>query len=104
MITRLLPISSIASNIVHALSGSVPKLTELMGNNLVIISHDTDTILESDFKGMGEDAFVPMADVPDFFWKHGKQGASRGAEGPNHFADMDQKRPLDGTDLLTLCK
>ncbi len=45
-----------------------------------------------------------MADVPELFWKYGKQGASRGAEGPNHFAAMDQKRPSDGEDLLTLCE
>ncbi len=93
---------SIASNIVHALSGNYPNLGQLMTNNLKIISHDDQTILTSDFKGMGEDAFVPMADVPDFFWKHGKQGAARPAEGPNHFADMDQKRPTDHKDLLTL--
>src|SRR5262249_33030131 len=94
---------SIASRIVNALSGRFPKLSQLMTNNLEIISHDDQTILESDFKGMGDDAFVPMADVPDFFWKHGKQGASRRDEGPNHFADMDQKRLTDRQDLLTLC-
>src|SRR5262245_49686917 len=52
---------------------------------------------------MRKDAFVPIADVPDFFWKHGTQGAARGAEGPNHFADMDQKRLIDNQDLLALC-
>jgi hypothetical protein len=95
---------AIASRVTSALSSRVPKLTQLMTNNLKIISHDDATILNSEFKNMGEDAFVPLADVPDFFWKHGKQGFSRGNEGPNHFADMDQKRLEDGADLLTLCE
>jgi hypothetical protein len=94
---------SIASRVAATLSNKVPTLTKLMTNNAAIVSHDDETILKSDFKGMGDDAFIPMADVPDFFWKHGKQGHSRGSEGPNHFADMDQKRPADGVDLLTLC-
>ena len=50
---------------------------------------------------MGEADFVPLADVPDFYWKHGKQGASRGSEGPNHFADMDQPGP-GGQTLLDM--
>ncbi len=95
---------SITSRAARALSGKVPTLKQLMTNNLKIISHADQTILKSAFKNMGKDAFVPMADVPDFFWKHGKQGHSRGMEGPNHFADMDQKRPADQVDLLTLCK
>lgn len=95
---------SIAARAAAALSSKVPTLAALMKNNLTIISHDDETIRTSDFKGMGDDAFVPMADVPDFFWKHGKQGHSRRMEGPNHFADMDQKRPGDQVDLLTLCK
>ena len=55
-------------------------------------------------QNMGKGAVIPMADVPDFFWKHGSQGYSRAMEGPNHFADMDQPRPGDGVDLLTLCQ
>lgn len=94
---------TIAANVAGALSARVPNLTRLMTENAGIISHPKDVILSSDFKGMGSDAFVPMADVPDFFWKHGKQGHSRGMEGPNHFADMDHKRD-DGKDLLELCK
>jgi len=95
---------SIAARAIGALSSKVPKLSTLMTNNLLIISHDDNTILTNAFTGMGSATFVPMADVPDFFWKHGKQGSSRGLEGPNHFADMDQTRSSDGTDLLTLCK
>jgi len=96
---------AIASRVGGALSKKdVPKLAELMENNALIISHDDDTILNSEFKKMSEDAFIPMADVPDFLWKHGKQGHTRAFEGPNHFADMDQRRPSDGLDLLELCR
>ena len=74
-----------------------------MENNEEIISHGDDALDEGDFKGMGSDEFVPMADVPDFFWKPGvgKQGHTRPFEGPNHFADMDQK-DADGNTLLSL--
>ncbi|MEN3348402.1 MAG: hypothetical protein V7632_2037 [Bradyrhizobium sp.] len=95
---------AIASRVSGALSDAVPKLKELMDNNAAIVSHDDGTILKSDFKKMGDLDFIPMADVPDFFWKHGHQGHTRHFEGPNHFADMDQVRDEDGVDLLTLCK
>jgi hypothetical protein len=95
---------AIASRAAACLTAAVPKLKALMANNAQIIGHDDQTILTSDFKGMGAAAWVPMADVPDFYWKHGSQGFSRHAEGPNHFADMDQKRPTDGKTLLDLCK
>jgi hypothetical protein len=94
---------SIAARTQVALSGRFPKLSTLMGNNAEIISHDDATILKGDFAGMGSDEFVAMADVPDFFWKPrvAKQGHARPFEGPNHFADMDQKNP-DGKTLLDL--
>jgi hypothetical protein len=95
---------SIATRTIGALSNSFPGLVQLMKANAEIISHKESTIRTSDFKGMGDDAFVPLADVPDVFWKHGKQGHSRGLEGPNHFADMDQPSTQFGGDLLTLCK
>ena len=65
----------------------------------------TRPILAGDFVGMGEAAFVPMADVPDFYWKPrmAKQGFARPFEGPNHFADMDQPDG-DGKTLLALCE
>ncbi|UIL29526.1 hypothetical protein LZK75_09955 [Rhizobium leguminosarum] len=75
-----------------------------MKNNASIISHPDDVLLSSEFKRMSEDAFVALADVPDFFWKHGKQGFTRYYEGPNHFADMDHPRPSDGKTLLDLCE
>jgi len=92
---------SIAARTQLALSGDFPKLDKLMANNGLIISHDDDTLAEGDFKGMGSADFVPMADIPDFFWKPrvGKQGHTRPFEGPNHFADMDQPDP-EGKTLL----
>ncbi len=95
---------AIASRVAAALSKDVPKLRKLMDNNAAIISHDDNTILTDEFAKMGDLDFIPMADVPDFFWKHGRQGHSRPFEGPNHFADMDQVRDSDGVDLLQLCQ
>jgi hypothetical protein len=92
---------SIAARTEVALSGAFPKLVTLIKKNRKIIGHADATILDDDFKGMGDADFVPLADVPDFYWKHGKQGASRGSEGPNHFADMDQPGP-GGQTLLDI--
>jgi hypothetical protein len=96
---------SIAARAQNALSNRFPKLVKLMGNNALIIGHDDDTLAEGKFTGLGTAAFVPLADVPDFYWKPriAKQGAARSFEGPNHFADMDQPGP-DGKTLLDLCK
>ncbi len=76
-----------------------------MKDNADIISRSDADIAQGDFVGMGSDEFVPMADVPDFFWKErvAKQGHARHWEGPNHFADMDQENP-DGKTLLDLTK
>lgn len=94
---------SIAARSRVALSDRHPKLVTLMDNNSGIISRSDDEMLEGDFAGMGSEDFVPLADVPDFFWKPrvAKQGFARPWEGPNHFADMDQKNP-DGKTLLDL--
>ena len=92
---------SIASRVTAALSNRYPKLAQLMSNNAGLIAPDDETIRKDAFKGMGSQDFVHLADVPDFFWKHGKQGHSRSFEGPNHFADMDHKDD-QGVDLLTL--
>jgi hypothetical protein len=94
---------SIASRVIGALSNRHPKLVQLMTRNASLIAPDDRTIREDDFKGMGDQEFVHLADVPDFFWKHGHQGHSRPFEGPNHFADMDQKNDK-GDDLLSLCE
>ena len=96
---------SIASRTQVSLSNRLPKLVKLMNNNAEIISPDDDAIKDGHFEGMGTDAFVPLADVPDFFWKMriAKQGFGRPNEGPNHFADMDQPND-DGDTLLELSK
>jgi hypothetical protein len=96
---------SIASRALGAFSNRLPKLKALMENNLSIISHEDAKLKQGDFKGMGSEAFVPMADVPDFFWKPrvGKQGFTRKYEPSNHFADMDQVGP-HGKTLLDLTK
>jgi hypothetical protein len=74
-----------------------------MDKNKEIISHADPALEVGDFKGMGTADFVPMADVPDFFWKPGvgKQNHTRQWEGPNHFADMDQE-DANGETLLSL--
>jgi hypothetical protein len=94
---------SIAARTLVALSGNYPHLDTLMEKNREIISHNDDVLGVGDFKGMGTADFVPMADVPDFFWKPGvgKQNHTRQWEGPNHFADMDQK-DAHGNTLLSL--
>jgi hypothetical protein len=96
---------SIAARAQVALSGDFPGLDALMRNNAAIISQGDAAIEAGDFSGMGSQAFVPMADVPDFFWKPrvGKQGHARALEGPNHFADMDQK-DAHGKTLLSLSR
>lgn len=93
---------SIAASVAACLTD--PVLKPIMEANAAIISPPVDDILSSEFKGMGTDDFVPLADVPDMFWKPriAKQGAARAMEGPNHFADMDQPRPEDGKTLLDL--
>jgi hypothetical protein len=94
---------SIASRVAALLSDRNPGLVQLMKTNASLIAPDDRTIRKDAFKGMGSEEFVRLADVPDFFWKHGQQGHSRGFEGPNHFADMDQRND-EGIDLLTLCE
>ena len=95
---------SIAFSVTACLTNT--RLKTLMSKNAELISPPKDSILSSDFKGMGSDDFVPLADVPDMFWKPrvAKQGFARAMEGPNHFADMDQIRDGDGQDLLRLTK
>jgi hypothetical protein len=94
---------SIAAATAKAISDASPNLQELMTNNRTIISYKDEVLATDDFKGQTMADFVPLADVPDNVWKHGRQGFSRSHEGPNHFADMDQKR-ADGNDLLGLCE
>jgi len=55
-----------ASRVAGSVSTNASKLAKLMTRNALIVGHDDQTILTSDFKGQGSDAFVPLADVPDF--------------------------------------
>jgi len=95
---------AIASRLAKTVSKAFPRLQKLIDNNAKVITHDDDTILTSEFKHQGDADFVALADVPDFFWKHGHQGASRQKEGPNHFADMDHRSATLKADLLKLCE
>ncbi len=51
---------------------------------------------------VGNDPFIPLADVPDLWWK--KRGVARPHEKPTHFADMDEvgKGAFSGLTLLDL--
>ena len=93
---------SIAISVAACLTNA--HLKTLMTKNAEIVSPSGTEIRSSEFKGMGSDAFVPLADVPDMFWKPriANQGFARAMEGPNHFADMDQERESDGKTLLDL--
>jgi hypothetical protein len=95
---------SIATRAQVALA-NFPKLKALMARHETVISRSDADLNKGEFKGMGSADFVPMADVPDFYWKKrvAKQGFARDFEGANHFADMDQERP-DGKTLLELTK
>jgi hypothetical protein len=97
---------SIATRTLTALSDrNFPKLKKMMEKHLAVISHTDNILMKADFTGMGSEDVVPMADVPDFFWKPrvAKQGFDRPLEGSNHFADMDQKG-ADGKTLLQITK
>ncbi len=95
---------SIAHSVTACLTNR--RLKSLMTANAELISPSDVALRSSEFKGMGTADFVPLADVPDMYWKPriAKQGYARPFEGPNHFADMDQPRETDGADLLTLMK
>lgn len=58
------------------------------------------TARPEDAKGLSKRDFVCLSDVPDIVWK-GKK-FKRGKEGPNHFADMDQKNK-NGKTLIDIC-
>ncbi len=64
-----------------------------------------------------DNAFVPLADVPDIVWKQSPRAVpggrdtqvnaathrATGPEHPNHYADIDLPRAEDGKTLLALC-
>lgn len=81
------------------------NLGTLMKANQEIVSYPLDSIKStSKINAKGSDGFVPLADVPDRIWAHGKM-IRGGADGPNHFADMDRADPGNGNKtLLQLCQ
>jgi len=81
------------------------KLKKLMEANQEIVSYPLNSIQSnSKINARGPGGFVPLADVPDRLWAHGKM--IRGsADKSNHFADMDKPDPGNGNkNLLQLCK
>jgi len=81
------------------------NLGTLMKANQTMVSYPLSSISSrTKINEKGPGGFVPLADVPDRLWAHGKM--IRGsADKPNHFADMDQPDPENGDKtLLDLCK
>ena len=82
-------------------------LKQWMTENLELISYPTEKITDKEMKGLSNQDYVPLADVPDMVWKVGphKRGGMKSPEHPNHFADMDKPNPKNGgKTLLELCK
>jgi hypothetical protein len=88
-----------------ACDGLGGKIGQLMKANQLNVSYPYDSIQsKTKIKEKGTDEFVPLADVPDRLWAHGKL-LRGGADGANHFADMDQPDPAQGNKtLLQLCE
>jgi hypothetical protein len=88
-----------------ACDGLAGKLGTLMKANQTVVSYPLDSISSrTKINQKGPSGLVPLADVPDRLWAHGKmiRGA---ADKPNHFADMDQLDPKNGNKtLLQLCE
>ena len=88
-----------------ACEGLQGPLGRLMKANQTVVSYPLDSISSrTKINAKGADGLVPLADVPDRLWAHGK--TLRGsADKPNHFADMDQPDPKKGNKtLLQLCE
>lgn len=79
-------------------------LGTLMKANQEIVSYPLDSIQSTTkINEKGPHGFVRLADVPDRIWAHGKM-VRGSADGPNHFADMDQADPGNSNKtLLQLC-
>lgn len=88
-----------------ACDGIDGNLGKLMKQNQEIVSYPLDSIKStSKINARGPDDFIPLADVPDRMWAHGKM-IRGGADGPNHFADMDMPDPGNNNKtLLQLCQ
>ncbi|HSO32329.1 MAG TPA: hypothetical protein VLT33_07435, partial [Labilithrix sp.] len=64
------------------------SLKALMEANVDRVSF-SDADIENIAEALARSQFVALADVPDISWKMGT--TKRGKEGPNHFADMDER-------------
>jgi hypothetical protein len=80
------------------------KLKAFMEANLDRISLSLETLNKKAVAGLSKNDFVPLADVPDLVFKIGPYRRPEAYENPNHFADMDKRRPSDGRSLLDICK
>lgn len=80
-------------------------LRSLMQANAENITFPEAEINGKNMKGLSNQPFVPLADVPDMVWKVGpyKRGGMTSPEHSNHFADMD-KKDSSGQTLLDLCE
>lgn len=81
-------------------------LKTLMGRNLDRISYPPSRLKASTFSGLSKKDFVPLADVPDYYWKIPGSPGRRANDNPSHFADMDKPLPDGenaGKTLLDLC-
>lgn len=79
------------------------KLKKLFGPNAHLIGIGDAQMLafgQKQFKELSEQAFVPLADVPDEIWR---ATPARRADNANHFADLDEENPA-GKTLLELSK
>ena len=87
-----------------ACDGLSGKLGTLMKANQTVVSYPLASISSrTKISKKGAGGLVPVADVPDRMWAHGKT-LRGGADKPNHFADMDRKDPKQGNKtLLQLC-
>jgi hypothetical protein len=73
----------------------------LMQRNQRRIGFGNDTLSQGAAFRMGRQAFVPLADVPDYVWVPAK--GSRPSEGAQHFADVDIYDIDGGKTLLQKC-
>ena len=81
---------------------SNPNLQQLMlANQHNIGFPDSDLLKGKEFK-VGRDAFIPLADVPDYKWVASNSPA-RKSEAVQHFGDIDEDGPSGETSLLNLC-
>ncbi len=82
------------------------RLKTLMKRNVSRISYPPALLAPSTFSGLSKKDFVPLADVPDYFWKVPGSPGRRATDNPSHFADMDKPlpdAPDAGKTLLDLC-